>query len=332
MSVRALGLLSGSLDSLLAVELLRRRGVRVECVHFSTGFNREAYAGAVQRGLEDAELPPTQVIDARAEYFEQVVCEPRHPRGPGLSACIDCRVFMLRRAAELAAERGIELLFSGEVLGQSAHGQRRADLATIDREAGLEGRVLRPLSAALLEPTLAGDLGVAADPESGRLHGRSRRGQLRLAERFGLTGFALPSGECCRLAEPRFARRLREHLAHRAPGPWVEGELDLLESGRHFRLAWNLKLVVGRDEGESARLQRLAGAHPTCQVASGHGTLGLIVGRPDERGLERAASVVARYSRERESARVEVRLRRGTEERRMQVAPAGEDALDDWRV
>ena len=155
-----------------------------------------------------------------------------------------------------------------------------------------------------------------------RVHGRSRRDQLALAERFGIAEFPAPSGGCCYLADPNFARRLRDLIAHRGrDGVRVENIL-FLKVGRHFRLGPDLKLILGRDEAESRFLEERSEGHWTCLVADRHGALGWVEGSPDRDRMESIASLAARYSARRNEPTVEVVLRKESEEIRLRVPPA----------
>jgi hypothetical protein len=338
---KAIGLLSGGLDSTLAAKMLQDQGVEVEGVHFATGFCKVDHRRALGRPRDrqdpkrvrnealragaDIEAP-VEIVDVSEEFLREVVLHPKHGYGSAMNPCIDCRIFMLRKAAEIADERGADVVFTGEVLGQRPMSQYRAALEKVEKESGLEGRLLRPLSALHLRPTEA-EKGNKIDRQRlGRIHGRSRREQLEMAERFGVLEFPTPSGGCCFLADENFARRLRDLLAHRDPDTVRTDDLLMLKVGRHFRLAYDLKLILGRDETESRFLEQNSGGRWTCQVAGGRGAFGLLEGEPAPERREAVASLAARYSRHRDRPLVEVVLRRGREEHRIDAAPA----RDDW--
>lgn len=324
--MRALGLFGGGLDSLLARAWLRRQGLAVESVHFHTGFVKNANRETVEHE------PRTTTVDVSRDYLERVVLQPRFGYGSAMNPCLDCRIFMLRRAAELAAARGIELLFTGDVVGQRSMDQSRRALTTIEREAGVAGRVLRPLSAGLLPPTLAEQQGrFELDPRL-RLHGRTRRGQLDLARHLGLERFPTPSGGCCRLADPAYARRLRDLLSHSERRVPERPALERLQRGRHLRIAWNLKLVVGRNEEECRWLERHAGEDWIVDAAGGPGALGLLEGTPSDGQLDSAGSVIARYSGRGGGGPVEISFRRGPLRRSIRVRAACEATLARWQI
>jgi tRNA-specific 2-thiouridylase len=345
--VKAVGLLSGGLDSTLAARLLQTQGIEVEGLHFSTGFCKIDHRRAVGRTRDrsdprrlrhealraGADLEaPVEIVDVAEEYLRDVVLRPRHGYGSAMNPCIDCRIFMLRKARRVAQERGAEIVFTGEVLGQRPMSQHRAALDLVAREAGLEGQVLRPLSAHMLPPTEAEREGRVDRARLGGIEGRSRKAQLALARGWGLREFPAPSGGCCFLADPSFARRLRDLVAHRGRDGVHVDDVLFLKVGRHFRLAPDLKVVVARDEAESGFLESRAGDGWTCRVADGRGAVARVEGHPGPDRIEAVGSLAARYSRHRTEPRVEVVLWRATEQTRVRVAPAGDEWLRTLRV
>jgi hypothetical protein len=239
-----------------------------------------------------------------------------------MNPCVDCRIFMLRKAREIARERDAEVVFTGEVVGQRPMSQYRAALDLIEEQSGLAGRLLRPLSAHHMTPTEAERDGRIDRARLERIHGRSRRGQLAMAERFGIEEFPAPSGGCCYLADPNFARRLRDLVRHRGRDAVGVEDILVLKVGRHFRLGPDLKVILGRDETESRFLEERSEGLWTCRVADGHGALGRVEGDPDPDGRASIASLAARYSARRDEATVEVVLRRREERNSLRVAPA----------
>ena len=330
-AVRLLCLFGGGLDSRLTRELLARAGSSAEFVHFRTGFVKDARISVVAaEGAGGG--PAVEVVDVGRDYLDQVVRSPRYGYGSAMNPCLDCRIFMLRRADEIARARGIELLCTGEVVGQRGIDQSRHALERAEADAGVAGRVVRPLSGALLPPVRVETDGRRLFDEPLRLHGRSRRGQLELARRWGIEARPVPSGGCCKLADPVFAARLRDLLSHHGTEEVTEARLARLDRGRHFRLAWNLKIIVGRDEAESRWLSEQAGGEWTCRAADGRGAFCLVEGSPGGDREVAAATVAARYAGRRGEGPVEIELRRGDERRLAVVAPAGEEALARWRI
>jgi hypothetical protein len=299
-------------------------GVAVEGVHFDTGFVRDKHR-------ERASAAGVTVIDVRQRYLEEVVAAPRFGYGSGMNPCHDCRAFMLARADEWAARRGIDLVFTGDVVGQRAHDQSREAFRVADRESGVAGRVLRPLSASHLDPletTVFHEDGPAT-----RLQGRSRREQLRLAREWNVSEFPTPSGSCCRLADPAFARRVRDYLEHSRADELSADDIPLLGIGRHFRLGWDLKVILSRNEPEARRLAELGSALGRCAPADGPGPQGWIAAASDDSGADPdIAALVGRYSPGAPARGLDVWIVSGGRERVVRAQPADEETVALWRV
>ncbi len=337
--IRALGLMSGGLDSTLAAQIVRAQGVEVLGLHFSTGFcvaDRHRLIGnpnkpdkpyrndALHAGAQLA--IPVEIVDIKEEYLPQVVLNPKYGYGSGMNPCIDCRIFMLRRARRIMQERGYHFVFTGEVLGQRPMSQRRPPMQAIEREAGLEGLLLRPLSAKLLAPTIPEQRGWIDRERLYGIVGRSRHEQMRLAEQFGLVEYPQPAGGCCFLPDENFARKLRDLLAHR--GTDVDPEdMMLLKVGRHFRLDDGVKIIVGRHESENEFLERFRQGRGSVWVEEFGSPLTLIEGPPSAEQLELACRITARYSGGRDQPRVPVRWQVNEQQGQLVVEPLREDGL-----
>lgn len=337
--IRALGLMSGGLDSTLAAHLMQSLGVEVLGLHFSTGFcvaDRHRLLGnfnnrdkpyrndALHAG---AQLQvPVEIIDIKEDYLPNVVLDPKYGYGQGMNPCIDCRIFMLGKARELMHERGYHFIFTGEVLGQRPMSQRRPPMHTIETEAGLEGFLLRPLSARLLPPTEPEQRGWIDREKLFDFSGRSRKPQMALAERFGLIDYPQPAGGCCFLPDENFARKLRDLLAHR--GNDVDpDDMMLLKVGRHFRLGDEVKIIVGRHETENDYLERFQTGRGAVWIDDYSSPLTLIEGQPSAAELELACRITARYSAGRSAPRVPVKWRMGEDRGQLMVEPVREDTL-----
>jgi tRNA U34 2-thiouridine synthase MnmA/TrmU len=229
-------------------------------------------------------------------------------------------------------ERGADLVFTGEVLGQRPMSQYKKALSLIEEQAGLAGRLLRPLSARYLPPTLPEQDGRLDRARLLAFQGRSRKPQMDLAARLGVTEYSQPSGGCCYLADPNFARRFRDLASHAGDGMGTE-DTTLLKVGRHFRLAPGLKLITGRNEGENEFLARFSAGRCTLATPDGAGALALCIGEPDAAGERLAAAITARYSQHQHEGQVEVLVTAdGQERRRLRVAPANDALLARYRL
>ena len=316
--VRGLGLVSGGLDSLLAAEVLRRQGLDVEGISFETPFFSAGRArlGATAMGLE------LRVADISEPHLAMVKA-PRRSYGKHLNPCIDCHALMLRRAGEIMEAEGFDFLFTGEVLGQRPLSQNRQSLRLVAGDSGYEGRVLRPLSAKLLSPTEVELEGLVDREALLAIEGRSRRVQLDLAARWGITEHSAPAGGCL-LTVPGFARRLGDLLDH-DPQAGV-ADVELLKAGRHFRLPGGAKVIVGRHAADNERLLEILRPHDTLIELTGRrpGPVVVIPGGGDDEAIARAAALCLRYSGDKNRGESTVVVTRGGVERLISARP--EDA------
>lgn len=211
-----------------------------------------------------------------------------------MNACLDCRILMFRKARQMMTNEGASFIMTGEVLGQRPMSQLREKLRIIEREAGLEGLVLRPLSAQHLLPTIPEREGWGDRDELLAIRGRGRRVQMDLAEKLQIGDYPCPAGGCL-LTDKHFATRLREHMDH--AGELTMSDIPLLKTDRHFRLPSGAKLVVGRNRGENERIEGLArsgGIVLAPALAKGPSAILLDVG-PTHETVSLAASIVAGY-------------------------------------
>ena len=247
---RGLGLCSGGLDSTLAGLVLRAQGVEVEWVAFETPFFSASKARKAARltGI------PLTVLPIFPEYMV-MLRNPRAGYGKTMNPCMDCHALMFRLAGGFMREKGIDFLFSGEVLGQRPMSQHRQAIEIIERESGLAGRILRPLSAHHFPPTLPEEEGIVDRGRLLAISGRSRKEQIALAEDLGVRDYPCPAGGCL-LTDPDVAGRLRDLFAY-VPG-YAHRDLVLLNIGRHFRLSPFLRVVLGKSQEENERLLALA--------------------------------------------------------------------------
>jgi tRNA-specific 2-thiouridylase len=294
MKPKAIALLSGGLDSTLAVRLVLDQGIEVEALNFVTPFcncNRKGRCEA-KRVADELDMP-CKTIAVTDEFF-QVIRNPKHGYGRGMNPCLDCRILMFSRARERMEESGAAFVFTGEVLGQRPMSQHRQSMRIIDRESGLHGRVLRPLSARLLEPTIPEQGGLVDREKLLAIQGRSRKPQMALAEAHGINDYPCPAGGCL-LTDPGFARRMRDLVRFR---PHFDlNDVNLLKVGRHFRLSPEAKAVVGRNEGENRRLQILARQGDALFEVKGCGSpITLLRGESGVEEIYLTAAITARYS------------------------------------
>ena len=246
--VRALGLCSGGLDSILSALLLREQGVDVQWITFETPF----FSADKARKAAAATGVPLTIRRITPVYME-MMRSPSVRFGKNMNPCMDCHALMFRLAGEMMSERGLDFLFSGEVLGQRPMSQNRTSLRYVEKHSGYDGYILRPLSALRLPETMMEQNGLVARHRLLGITGRSRKQQLELAKTFGLTDFPAPAGGCL-LTDKIFSRRLKDLLDHQADCP--EKDLELLNHGRHLRLTASTKIVVGRTRQDNDQIGR----------------------------------------------------------------------------
>ncbi len=331
---KAIALLSGGLDSALAISVMLDMGVDVEALNFTTIFcncasskNSQACGSEARRlsGLFGIKLT---VLNVTAEYIG-IVKNPKHGRGSSMNPCIDCRIFMFRKAKQYMRETGAHFIVTGEVLGQRPMSQHMRAMQLIERESGLEGLVLRPLSARLLPPSLPEKEGLVDREKLLDIKGRSRKPQILLAAEKGITDYACPAGGCL-LTDKSFGRRLKDLLAH-VPDAGV-AEIRLLKYGRHFRLADGSKIIIGRDENENDKLEQFGKDCGKFQVADSLGPVTLAPRGLSDDTKKFIASLTARYSQGRNSETLLIRHCKDGAESFIEIAPATDDELGRWRI
>jgi tRNA U34 2-thiouridine synthase MnmA/TrmU len=341
-TTKAIGLISGGLDSTLALALVKRQGIEVKAVTFYTGF----CITETQRrkgGRSDGSVPRNEALRAAAdlesdvelvdisgpEYMEMLL-HPRFGYGANANPCVDCRIFMMRKAKEIMEREGAAFVFTGEVLGQRPKSQRRDTLRIIEREAKMDGRLLRPLSAKLLKPTIPEEEGLVDREQLLDVSGRGRGRQIALAREIGLADWPQPAGGCCFLTDESFSRKFFDLLAAReAAGEGrhvTQEEVILLTVGRHFRISPRAKLIVGRNEVENVLLEHHLTGRARLEAPGVTGPVALVEGAPSPDDRRLAAAIVARYGKGREEPRVKVEWREGDRVELLEVEPERDEA------
>ncbi|MDA8098785.1 MAG: thiamine biosynthesis protein [Nitrospiraceae bacterium] len=256
MGKEAIALISGGLDSIIAARLVREQGFHVTGLYFTSAFSKSygnehhTHAALASRsaGID------LRIIDLGQPYID-LIRTPRHGYGKNINPCIDCKIHMLQQARTVMEEVGSPFVITGEVLGQRPMSQRRDTLNVIERESGLRGRILRPLSAALLPPSQAEQDGVIDRSRFLGISGRGRTVQLQLAERYNLQGFSAPAGGCL-LTDKNFAEKLRDLFGDKEVV--TSRDIRLLILGRHFKFGKDTRIVLGRNSRENEILLDLA--------------------------------------------------------------------------
>jgi|SRR5690554_194185 len=299
--MKALVLFSGGLDSLLAVKLIQEAGVEVEAVHFLQPF--------LPPEVEKKQVKQVKRLIAQTgarlhlvrldEDYLRILESPKHGYGRAFNPCLDCHIHFLRRAGKMLHQTGASFLVTGEVVGQRPKSQYQGAFPLIDREAGLAGLVVRPLSAGLLPVTIPEEKGWISLDHCPSIRGRQRKIQLELAEKYGLREYESPAGGCL-LTNKEYGRKAADLLQHN--GRLEIDTLRLLSIGRHFRLSPKFKAIVGRNQNENQRLirhffhRRRDPRLLLLKTKNIPGPLALGCGLPSSTDLENLARLAARYS------------------------------------
>ena len=322
---KALGLLSGGLDSSLAALCLKRQGVDVTAICFVTPFfgSRKAELAAKQMDIP-------LIIENISEVHLAMVKKPRYGYGKNLNPCIDCHAMMFRIAGEIMAERGFDFLFSGEVLGQRPMSQNSEALRSVANYSGHPDRILRPLSAKLLPITAMEEQALVDREQLLDIQGRSRKPQEALAKEWKLTDYP-SSGGGCLLTEIHFSDRLRDLFNHQ-PECSVE-DVELLKIGRQFRLSEQSKLTLGRHQKDNDSIRNAAdGNYLVLRALGVSGPLGLISGKPSADDLQVAGAILASYGKGKDLSEVEILAETPDGEQRFNVVPMPRSESKDMAV
>ena len=343
---RAAALISGGLDSMLAAKVVLDQGVDVEGVNFFTGFCVEGHTHAIRKkdrsrakrnnALWVAEQLGIKlhIVDVIDEY-KDIVLNPKHGYGANLNPCLDCKIFMVNKAlTQDVLDRGFDFVITGEVVGQRPKSQRADTMPVIARESGAHDRLLRPLCALNLPPTLPEREGWVDRDKLFGFHGRDRKPQMALAEAFGFSDYAQPAGGCCFLTDERYAGKLADLWEARGVRDYDFDDIMLLKVGRHIRPAPHFKLIVGREEGENNFLSGYRRRFVHLNTVSHTGPLTLIDGEPTDADLVLAARIAARYSQGRAAAQVSVNIQHPSGvSKELEVAPLLPTELEPaWHI
>ena len=323
---KAIALLSGGLDSLLAVRVIQEQGILVEGVNFFTGFCVEGHTHAIRKKDQEKQKRNNALwaaeqlgiklhIEDISEEYKDIVLNPKHGYGANLNPCLDCKIFMvekanamLNKARQLADEKGFDFIITGEVIGQRPKSQRKQTMPIIARESGADDRLVRPLCAKLLPPTLPEREGWLDREKLYDFNGRNRKPQMALAKQFGFEDFAQPAGGCCFLTDENYSRKLADLWQSQGRKDYELDDIMLLKVGRHIRPASHYKLIVSREEGENNFMAGYKKQFHSVNFVSHGGPLTLVDGAPTEDDLMLAARIAARFSKGRDADSVKVEI------------------------
>jgi tRNA-uridine 2-sulfurtransferase len=335
---KALSLISGGLDSMLATKTIMDQGIHVEGVNFFTGFagdhgrcfkklEKESHNAkwvCKQLGIK---LHTIDVVDK----FKPVLLNPKYGYGANLNPCLDCKLFMIAQARDWIKEHDFDFLVTGEVLGQRPKSQRKdtLPLATFITD----DRIVRPLSAKLLKTTLPEREGWINRELLYNFNGRTRKPQINLAEKLGFKEFPQPAGGCV-LTDENFCNRLQDLLDHRPGKNYNLDDILLLRIGRHLRISPDLKIIVGRDETENDFIENHQEKYILLQSTSHPGALILIDGKTSKEDIQLAARVAAYFSKGRNADKVDIEVKKDSSNKEtVTVEPLSlEEVSQKWYV
>jgi tRNA U34 2-thiouridine synthase MnmA/TrmU len=273
------------------------------------------------------------IIDVIDEY-KDVLINPRHGYGANMNPCLDCKGFMVRKANEWIQENDFDFIITGEVIGQRPMSQRKDTMPVIAVESGAGDRLLRPLCAQNLSPTLPEQQGWVDREQLYDFSGRSRKPQMALAAKFGYTDYAQPAGGCCFLTDEHYSTKLVDLWKARGEREYELDDIMLLKVGRHIRPIPNMKIMIAREEGEVRFMEGYRNQFISMKTTSHIGPMALVDGTPSAEDLELAARIIARYSKGRDADMVEVEIRSTQGEQKIAtVKPfAVQEIPEEWHV
>jgi tRNA-specific 2-thiouridylase len=340
---KAVSLISGGLDSMLATKVIMDQGVHVEGINFFTGFCVEGHTHAIRK--KDKAKPKRNnslwvaeqlgiklhIIEVIEEY-KDVVLNPKFGYGSNMNPCLDCKCFMVKKALEWIQQHDFDFIITGEVIGQRPMSQRKDTMPVIQRESGAADRLLRPLCAKNLPETMPEREGWVKRDELFDFSGRGRKPQIALASHFGIDDFAQPAGGCCFLTDEAYSKKLGDLWSARGERRYELDDIMLLKVGRHLRPRPHFKLIVGREEGENRFMEGYRKQFTHMYPTSHPGPLVLLDGTPNEGDLALAARLTARFSKGKQADQVRVEIKPlDSEMVQMDVAPLhDEDIPQEW--
>jgi tRNA-specific 2-thiouridylase len=345
MQRKAVALISGGLDSLLAARVMLEQGIHVEGINFFTGFCVEGHTHAIRK--KDQKKPKRNnalwsaeqlgiklhIVDIIEEY-KDIVFNPKYGYGANLNPCLDCKIFMVKKAREWMEAHDFDFIITGEVVGQRPKSQRKETMPIVQRDSGIEDLLLRPLCAKNLPKTLPEREGWVDRNKLYDFSGRSRKPQMALAKVFEFEDYAQPAGGCCFLTDVNYSVKLQDLWKARGSKQYEMDDIMLLKVGRHIRPEPGYKLIVAREEGEGKFMQGYKKQYPSLRTISHPGPLTLIDGEFMDEQIEQAARIVARYSKGKMDDEVELEyMDKDGNTRELKVTPLPPDELpEEWMV
>lgn len=324
--MKAVVLFSLGLDSILATKIIKDLGIKLEAIHFISEFFPLTEKKKELLSFFKEKLGISLTIKDVSQELIEIVKSPRYGYGKNLNPCIDCKIFMFKKAKEFMKKINAQFIVSGEVLNERPFSQRKEIFKLIEKETGLERQILRPLSAKLLTPTIAEEKGWI---ERGRLFsfkGKSRQSQIELAKKLGIYFYPQPAGGCL-LTDPAFSKRLKDLMEYKPD--FDLKDVKLLKIGRHFRLSSSAKLIVLRKKDEKDILKDLFLEKYVRFISDGD-LISLGIGEFEEKELELAAKITAYYLAP--CMRREIEIVNENRKKKISVNPLSNEKISLYRI
>jgi len=331
--MKAIALISGGLDSILAARTIQEQGIDVLPLNFYIPFfsrPKEKPRQNIISFVKNTLGKELKIIDISKDFLK-ILENPVYGYGANMNPCIDCKILMLTKAKELMHSFGCAFIVTGEVLGQRPMSQHRQALELIEKKSGLSEYLLRPLSAQHLTETLPEKKGWVDRKKLLNISGRSRRPQIKLAEFFKFKDYPNAAGGCL-LTDAEFVKRLKDIINN---NDLDVRNIELLKFGRHFRFSQSAKLIVGRDERENEQLLNLAKAHDYIFMpkdAAGPTCLG--VGDFNEELIHLSCAIACRYCDRNGNVNINITYRKFSdkEDNCLGLSPVKESAIMKYRI
>ncbi|NMM61568.1 tRNA 4-thiouridine(8) synthase ThiI [Clostridium sp. P21] len=297
---KALAMMSGGLDSVLAAKLIKDQGIEVIGICFKSYFFGPENAIRMAKQID----VPLEVVDFSEEHFEMVK-NPKHGYGKNINPCIDCHALMMNYSGKMLEKYEADFIITGEVLNQRPMSQNKSSLDVVKKESGFSEKILRPLCAKNLAPTKMELEGLVNRENLMDISGRSRKVQMELAEKWEIKDYPSPAGGC-KLTEPNYSKRLRDLLDKKEN--IVKNDLEVLRFGRHFRVSEKAKIISTRTAEEAQEIKQYLSKNDMIFLAKNfNGSMVIILGEPNEEDIEFAAKITGRYCKGKNEEKIEIK-------------------------
>ena len=330
--MKALALLSGGLDSTVAIKVVQEAGIDIEAINFTSPFCRcsGAAGGCGAAATAAKQLGVKLHYQKCGEEYLRIVENPPHGYGKRLNPCLDCRIHKFKLAKQKMDEIGASFLVTGEVIDQRPNSQRKDALDIVERDSGLRGYILRPLCAKHLRPTIPEEQGWIDRAKLMDIKGRGRTRQIELAQDYGISDYPCPGGGCL-LTYEEYSKKVKDLIEHE--GRLNLHSVNLLRFGRHLRLSPAVKLIIGKDELENEQIKKSATEADTLlELAVLEGPTTLYIGPPDPELLKLAATMTAGYSHASAGDLIKVNLTRGGHSEELTVKPLSREEIKKYFI